>query len=358
VNKDLGGSNLLSPGYPPIRVPGVTSWSEKFMSRMSSSSEIKIVTGYASESSLHEFRALIESSDTDLPKLKVVEFFLGMAFFEGLTERQKKALWKLNETLLSSKMGRVYIPTEISVHTKATLFCNQGSYSLTLGSSNFSALLPVRRSELDVFIESDQETIARAKDYFELLEKASLPLDTSLLKAISTIKSANPRLQSAKGVEVYDQLELAEVKLGIKFELPIKTTLKSNMNKYLAKPRGKIPRNWYEVEIIVPSEMGRLEGFPSAKTGDRAFTVYTHDGHKFKCHVSGGNAPHLNKNFESSDDLKVLGYWLKGLLVDSGALDEGDPVTNQTLSSYGRSHLTMQKIESMNSSWLIDFGRP
>lgn len=356
--KDLGESNLLSPGYPPIRVQGVSSWSELFMSRMSSSSEIKVVTGYASESSLSEFRTLVERSTIDYPKLKTVEFFLGMAFFEGLTERQKKALWELNEILVSSKLGRVYIPTEISVHTKATLFGAEGSYSMTLGSSNFSALLPVRRSELDVFIDSDQETIARAKDYFLLLRKASLPLDSSLLKAISTIKSVNLRLQSAKGVEGYDQSELGDIKLGMKFQLPIKTTLKSNMNKYLARPRGKIPRNWYEVEINVPSGIGGAEGFPSAKTEDRAFMVYTHDGHKFKCHVSGGNGPNFNKNFESSDDLKVLGYWLKGILVDSGVLDEGDPVTNQTLSAYGRSYLSMQKIESSNNSWFIDFGRP
>jgi len=343
--------------YPPLKVPGLSSWSQRFMHQFSESSEVQVVTGYASEASISELVNLISSADSQYPKLKSFDFFLGMAFFEGLTARQKKILSDLNAKLISSSLGKVYIPTDISVHSKAAVFRVEGSYRVTVGSSNFSALLPTRRSELDVFIDEDKEAIGRALEYFNLLRKASLPLDSSLLNAISTIKTVNARLQGAEVVSTYDPGQFSNSTWTTVFNLPLKPTEKSNLNKYLAKPRGKVPRNWYEVEINVPSEIGTLKGFPSAKTGDRDFTVYTHDGFKFPCHVSGGNPPHLNKNFESSGDLKVLGYWIKGHLVASGVLDEGNPVLESTLLEYGRSNVTFKKIGSMNNSWFLDFER-
>jgi len=358
LSYESGVSKLLSPMYPPLKVEGLTSWSTRFMEQFSVSSNIQVVTGYASEASITELSSLISTADSQFPKLKSLTFFLGMAFFEGLTERQKKVLSELNSRLVSSGLGKVYIPTEISVHSKAAIFQVDGSYRLTVGSSNFSALLPIRRSELDVFIDDDDEAIGRALEYFSLLRKASLPLDKNLLDAISTVRTVNERLQGAEAVSTYDSGQISNHKWTTTFDLPIKPTLKSNLNKYLAKPRGKIPRNWYEVEINVPSEIGNAKGFPSAKTGDRDFIVFTHDGYKFPCHVSGGNPPHLNKNFESSQDLKVLGYWIKGHLVASGVLNEGDPVHESTLIDYGRSFVTLKKIGSMDNSWFLDFERP
>ena len=357
MNEELGGPKLLSPMYPPLKVPGLTSWSQRFLHQFSLSSNVKVVTGYASEASIVELVNLISLADSQFPKLKSFNFFLGMAFFEGLTERQKKVLSELNSKLISSNLGKVYVPTEISVHSKAAIFQVDGSYCLTVGSSNFSALLPVRRSELDVFIDGDETAIGRAVEYFELLTKASLPLDAGLLNAISTVKTSNVRLQGAEAVSTYDTSQFSETNWTTSFELPIKPTGKSNLNKYLAKPRGKVPRNWYEVEINVPIEIGKSKGFPSAKTGDREFMVFTHDGYKFPCHVSGGNPPNLNKNFESSHDLKVLGYWIKGHLVESGVLNEGDPVLESTLLEYGRSHVTIKELGSIDKAWFIDFER-
>jgi hypothetical protein len=343
--------------YPPLKVPGLTSWSQRFLQQLSVSSDVQVVTGYASEASISELVNLISTAGTQFPKLKSFSFFLGMAFFEGLTARQKKVLSELNSRLISTNLGKVYIPTDISVHSKAAIFQVGGSYRLTVGSSNFSALLPIRRSELDIFIDEDKEAIGRAVDYFSLLRKASLPLDSNLLNAISTVKTVNSRLQGAEVVSTYDTSQFSDSPWTASFDLPVKPTGKSNLNKYLAKPRGKVPRNWYEVEINVPTEIGTAKGFPSAKTGDRDFMVFTHDGFMFPCHVSGGNLPHLNKNFESSKDLKVLGYWIKGHLVSSGVLNEGDPVLESTLLEYGRSHVTIKKIGSKDNSWFIDFER-
>ena len=354
---EIGGSlKLLAPNFPPLRVDGLVSWSDTFSENLFLSEHASVVTGYASEDSLAEIILVLSDLEVNAPKLKRFDFFLGMAFFDGLTERQKSQLDKLNRLLQSQNLGRVFVPTEISVHTKSVLFEANGSKSLTLGSSNFSALMPVRRSELDVVISGKSKLIENAEQYFELVRRASLPLDGSLLKAIPTTRSLNTRLLAVDGVSKHE-FSLDGQTLGVSFDLPVKPTPSSNLNKYFAKARGSIPRSWYEVEINVPSTIGRASGFPSALNNDRNFNVYTHDGYIFPCHVSGGPKPHFNKNFESDGGLTVLGYWIKGLLLATGVIDEGEIVTEGTLKAYGRSYLKLTKIASLENSWFLDFGR-
>jgi hypothetical protein len=112
----------------------------------------------------------------------------------------------------------------------------------------------------------------------------------------------------------------------------------SNLNVYFGKGRenkkGLVkPRHWYEAELIVPKEITSKPSYPKAGYPEkRLITVYTDDGWKFKCKVSGEN----DKNFRSADDLKILGRWIKGRLENSGALKVGELVTPYVLEKYGR----------------------
>lgn len=348
---------LLAAHYPPLKVPGSSDWTSEFLNKSKVSRSIQLVTGYASENSLLELTTMLNEPQKNFPYLKEFNFYLGMAFFDGLTARQKRALELLNNELKDKKLGWVRIPTEITVHSKASLFHSiKDKYSALVGSSNFSVIIPTRRSELDLEITGNEQAVFDLKTYFALLHKVSLPLDAGLLSAIPEVKTQNNRLLAVPGVEVSDQFAKAENTFKIKFALQLKPTEKSNLNKYLSKPRGKIPRNWYEVEINVPNKTGQQKGFPSEVTKSRNFRVHTHDGYSFLCHVSGGPKPHLNKNFESSGSLLILGYWIKGLLVESGVLSEGEKVTEDVLKNYGRDTIALLRIDS--TEWLLDFRRP
>ncbi|MEZ2321902.1 MAG: AAA family ATPase [Microcoleus sp.] len=115
----------------------------------------------------------------------------------------------------------------------------------------------------------------------------------------------------------------------------------SNLNIFFGKGRenkstGKfIPRDWYEVELIVDSKTISDPIYPK---GD--FIAHTDDGLTFDCQTQGANY----KNFRSKNDLKILGRWIKGKLEQSGALKQFEPVTSETLQKYGRDYIRLYKL--------------
>ena len=125
---------------------------------------------------------------------------------------------------------------------------------------------------------------------------------------------------------------------------------KSNLNAFFGKgienkTTGKfLPREWYEVEIIVDTETTNNPIYPQ---GD--FTAHTDDGLTFPCSTNGD----YNKNFRSKDDLKILGRWIKGKLEKSGALKQFEPVTSETLQKYGRDYIRLYKLS--DSDYYLEF---
>ncbi|XZN94103.1 MAG: AAA family ATPase [Microcoleus sp.] len=119
----------------------------------------------------------------------------------------------------------------------------------------------------------------------------------------------------------------------------------SNLNIFFGKGRenkstGKvIPRDWYEVELIVDTKTISDPIYPK---GD--FIAHTDDGLTFDCQTQGANY----KNFRSKNDLKILGRWIKGKLEQSGALKQFEPVTSETLQKYGRDYIRLYKLSDYN----------
>ena len=124
----------------------------------------------------------------------------------------------------------------------------------------------------------------------------------------------------------------------------------SNLNTFFGKGRenkstGKvIPRDWYEVELIVDKKTSDNPIYPK---GD--FIVHTDDGLTFACQTQGAN----HKNFRSKDDLTILGRWIKGKLEKSGVLKQFEPVTIQTIKAYGRDYIRLYKLS--NSEYYLEF---
>ncbi|WP_265757359.1 restriction endonuclease PLD domain-containing protein [Avibacterium sp. 21-586] len=114
------------------------------------------------------------------------------------------------------------------------------------------------------------------------------------------------------------------------------------------KTKGDLlnPRPWYEVEIIVPSDITNKDGYPYHET----FMVITDDGWKFQCKTSGDYA----KNLRSENDLKTLGKWIKGRLEISGCLKTGEKITRETLDQYGNHFFTLRSTD-VPDLWLLSF---
>jgi HKD family nuclease len=347
---------LLLSNIPPIR-SSKRSMISCFEKLSQDADGIKIASGYISTDALAELKKIMEVN-----KKSFLELVIGMHHFEGFTQPQFDAARYLDEFLRSSKIGSVRVVNAFKFHGKAYSFLKkQTAFAGIIGSSNLSSVLDNQNNyETDLFF--DEAGMVSQIDNFiaRLSQYASIPLEDYQPKII---EGANKLLDGHEGVEKISEEDAAVMlsdKQQLSFKIPIKGSEeapKSSLNVFFGKGRrnkkGFIkPRHWYEVELIVPKDVTSRKGYPKAGHKKKSIiTVYTDDGWKFKCKISGD----YSKNFRSADDLKILGRWIKGRLENSGALKVGELVTKETFKRYGRDNFELIAT-SDPVEWLLDFG--
>lgn len=345
---------ILSSNLPPLNLGG-NSYSYEFIDKFFAATAVTMVVAYVSGDSVVELDSLIGNH----AKLKAFDLIVGMAKFDGLYQSQMDALSRLQSNLETRALGNVHFSTALPIHAKISLFEDgEGNPQASiLGSSNLTGLIKdFRQFEIDALID-DTETLEDVSRLIGEIKRRSC-IEFNLSKAqVRTIENPNLVLSGVPNVKQVDSAQLRNKLTKISFDLEVKTEPKSNLNIYFGEGRrqsGKvIPRPWYEVEIIVGVAITRLPGYPQAGTSEAEFDVVTDDGWRFPCQIQGQNS----KNFRSKDDLRTLGKWIKERLQNAGALTIGDPVTDQTLISYGRNSLKFTKIDEPNL-WYLDFSRP
>lgn len=341
---------LFLSNYQPAKFASKT-FKDFFEKSLSEAEMVRIASGYISTASLTELKKIVQ--DNARPK---VELLIGMHYFEGFTKTQYQAAIGLSNFLTSSGLGSVYVSTAFKFHGKLYSFLKEKSaYAAVVGSSNMGSLFDQteRLYEADLLI--DEVKLAGQIDSVITKLQGSISENISKIK-IEKFKEFNPLLDNHDRVEKTEKETLENIfesKSKIQFEIPIKAdeAPKSSLNVFFGKGRENqrgfiLPRPWYEVELIVPSEITQKKSYPANKE----FEVYTDDGWHFRCKTSGD----YSKNFRSQDDLKILGKWIKGRLEQSGALTVGEPVTDNVLKKYGRSSFSLIGTSNPNV-WLLNF---
>ncbi len=335
-----------------------SSFSEAFEKGVVNSDTIKIATGYVTEESLLELKAILLFYSEE-NKTKTCSLVIGMHGREGFTQAQYEAAIDLANFLKEKGIGSVRVCTAFKFHGKTYVFGKDGSavpVSAMIGSSNLGNILDNRQWEVDALFTEGGVLSKLDALHNDLVEKVSkdileLPRPESFIEMPDLLKD---RIDVEKAEEdEYDRIEATATDRV--FDLPLKTEAKSNLNTYFGKGRlatstGAIrPRHWYEVELIVPIEITTADGYPKR---DSIIRVYTDDGWRFSCKIQGD----YGKNFRSEGDLKTLGRWIKGRLERAGCLKVGQPVTKEVLDAYGR-HTISLKETTDPEVWLLDFSR-
>ncbi|MFA5167251.1 MAG: restriction endonuclease PLD domain-containing protein [Candidatus Omnitrophota bacterium] len=347
---------LLLSNIPPVRC-SQRKTKVCFDDLFQSSDGVKIASGYISTEALAELKKIMEAN-----KKSFLELVIGMHGFEGFTQSQIDAAKYLDEYLRSNSLGEVRVVKAFKFHGKVCSFLKEKRvpFASILGSSNLSSILDDQNHyETDLFL-SEKGMVNEIDGFItKLSEDASVPL---LGYEPKIIEGKNTLLDNQEGVVRTSSEDLNAVLLNRTdsvFKIPIKSSEiapRSSLNVFFGKGRknkkGFVkPRHWYEVELIVPKEITDKPGYPKAGRKQKStITVYTDDGWKFDCKISGD----YSKNFRSTPDLKILGRWLKGRLENNGALKVGEPVTSETLRSYGRNNFEL--IATSNpAAWILDF---
>jgi hypothetical protein len=343
--------NFLHSNFPPLKT-NFQTFSEKFDELLFTSDKVQIASGYITADSLVELNRIIALNHR--PKIDLV---IGMHYFEGFTKKEYNAAIDFTNYLIENNMGCIYISTAFKYHGKLYSFLFNDTPSVgIIGSNNLNSITEYSRTyESSIAIE-ETDASKQLNEFINNLISISKPL---LKCEITKFKENNPLLKDHDGVERIEGFEVSKISLtSTKFKIPLKAGdehTKSNLNVFFGKgredKRGLIkPRHWYEIELIVPSEITSKIGYPGNKSPN-IFHVITDDGWKFQCKVSGD----YNKNFRSEGDLKILGKWIKGRLENAGVLKVGDYVTNKTLSDYGRSDFDLIRTEQKDL-WFLNFG--
>ena len=358
---------FLASNFRPLDTDHQTyyeTWADLFHRN----NRIQIAVGYASNDSLLYLRKLIE-----LNSPKEVNICLGMAKFEGLFSSQVSAAKELSNYLSSNNIGEVYLSQQFPFHGKIQTFASGTRLTAgVVGSSNLSNIVPtsgVTRSYYEFDVLVDEPARLRELDTFlKLLFKDAVVTLPESLGNLKIRSDPNLLMNSTFGVEEVDQATKNRIwnsATGSTFEIPIKTTEKSNLNTFFGKGRENAqgfvaPRHWYETEIIVGRRVQESAvDYPIKKD----FITYTDDGYKFILKTSGD----YGKNLRSRDDLTLLGRWLKGRMESAHCLESGQPVTAKVLYNYGRDTIVLTKTNNLERDpvsgemlevWAIDFARP
>ena len=313
-------------------------------SEFAKATSVTIASGYTSLDVINaytpEFIRIAKSGGTS-------RLLIGMAFYEGLSEKKYNAAMELNSTLgkLNDNSG-VYLTNGRRYHGKVYHFQKDSQSIVYVGSSNFSTsgtktniecTLPIKTSEQKVEILKFIKELY-SPDYSIKIDKAGDIISSKRKSAFSTVQNQWDKLQK------YDPKSISKNNLP-KLVLSLTRIVDkpmSNLNVYFGKGRenkktGVIkPRPWYEVELIANRDLNSKDDYPK---GD--FIAYTDDGYIIPMRTSGTNY----KNIRSKKSLQILGMWLKSKLEKSGALKKYEAVTRETLIEYGKDEIEFYKIK-------------
>lgn len=351
--------DFLFSNLSPVQTSYKT-FAEKFYSLIPKASRLDIAVGYITADSLAELQQTIAYNKN----IETLNLIIGMHYFDKFTKLEYNAAVGLNDFLHKEKRGEVKLVKSFRFHGKLYAYSNNaGVFAGIIGSNNLSSIVEskTRIYEAAALI-SEQEYAAKVKEFIDVLSASAA--DNIADCPISDFKIYNKLLEDHEDVVKLSNDEYADVISSLselKFDIPLvkngEVPEKSNLNVFFGEGRLNrtkgvvIPRHWYEVELIVPSTITALQGYPQKDTPSSVFDVVTDDGWKFSCKVSGD----YSKNFRSEDDLKILGKWIKGRLENAGVLEVGHMVTEETFTQYGRDNFSLQKTEIPNL-WYLDFG--
>jgi hypothetical protein len=308
------------------------------------SNSVTIASGYASLDIINAFeKPFIEIAK----KGGTSRLLLGMAFYEGLSQKKLDAVTKLHTALkpFGNNSG-VFVTNGRRYHGKVYQFEKEGVSSIYVGSSNFSSSGTKGNIECTVPILNDHQKVylvAFLNDLYSPSYSISIDQAEIIVPGKKKLLSINTQ-KKWENLYKYNPETIDYAKYP-NFSIDLNRVAdkeKSSLNVYFGKGRwsrstGKIkPRNWYEIELIAGKEVRDNVLYPK---GD--FTAYTDDGYIIPMRTQGD----YSKNVRSLNSLLIFGRWLKGKLERSGALKKYEPVTMETLEEYGNDKLTFYKIE-------------
>lgn len=319
-----------------------------FDEEVQNSQNTRIASGYFSLDILQKYEELfIEKSRSNQ-----CQILLGMAFYEGLTQKKFEVVKRINDEMRKTKTNSGFYVTNGRKYHGKIFQINGKTY---LGSSNFSSSGFKGNIEATILCSNEQENKINlfldelfSTEHSIKVEKAEIPIKgkRKLIgnKAKGTWDTLKRHRLKETSLEVLNDQKVATIDL-----LRLAEKEKSNLNIFFGKGRENMkthiiaPRPWYEFEIIVSKTVTANKNYPKGN-----FLAYTDDGYIMPMKTSGD----FKKNLRSAGGLQVFGRWFKGRLENAGHLEKFTQITPETLLEYGKTNLCLYKMKKEGSYYL------
>lgn len=335
-----------SPLTNRFRTKSVSDYIDSYLENATS---LNIATGYITDESIVMLRRLVEFRKHEMN----LSLLIGMNYIEGFTKLQYNAVLDLDKYLKERQLGNVFVCPNVLFHGKMYSFMKDAScLGAFIGSSNLGSFMGTARNYIEADVYFGAELGIQINERIISLTQAIGKPANDADKILDFIEPAGllDGYEHVKKLSVAECISMCSNASDIRVAIPLKTYQKSHLNTYFGA--GKIPgrfsrRDYYEVEIIISKEQKDFDLIPGIDKSK--FTVVTKEGYKFECSRQGD----YGKNLRSVHDLKILGKWIKGQMVNSGALNLGDRVTDETLEKFGKRNIVLtQSIDK--TYWILE----
>ena len=282
----------------------------------------------------------------------------GLGKFESIPKILENELSSLHgdiTKLRSTPHSGVFFATERRYHGKIYRLESRRRVQALIGSSNFSKSGNIDNLEANV-LTSDRAIIASADQLIGQIFNYSQEYSPGILPVREPLSPSLPNYL-AVSVDILNR--------PVDFTLPVRKQEKSSFN--LTFGRGRlvrpahdarpyyIPRPYYEAEITLPKKIWvpPLTHFIPNDIGPIRYVAHTDNGMCFECNFNRKTSAQNDSRglHETGGDFQstpreALGRYVKDKLIHAGAMNYGDPITEDTLSYYGKNWIGVRVIDS------------
>lgn len=302
-----------------------------------------IVSGYATPAMVYEH---FETVEERLGKPLIVNLIIGMATSDGILRAYHNLFKRISLQDYPANFKCYYLISKPAAHSKVYAWDGNDTSNLGfVGSANYT--LTGFKYQREAIAGHDS---AELRAYFASL----LP---------QSIECIDPR---AEEFLKFNEGNLQRAKRITKKEPPVDTLPRGLSPETLAaKPvvltqldqNGQLPtrsglnwgqrpgRNHNQAYLRVPANIARSGFFPPR---GQHFTIITDDGKSFDAVIAQDHS----KAIETPKDNSILGLYIRTRL----GLNSGDFVSKSDLENYGRTDVTVTKID--DETYYLDFSAP
>ena len=290
----------------------------------SAKTRLQIVSGYATASMAHRH---LEKLMEELKENKAnasIELIVGMTGYSGIELAQHLAFFDLAQSRsYGIDFSCRYIAQSSPVHAKAYVWLDDsGPFMAFCGSANYTITGFIRR-QIEAVTQADPAAVS--KFYDECLPYTIDCLDETVPDCVTLTETRRTD----------DNVNKDTVTLSLLTKSTGETHKKAGLN-WGQRP-GRDPNQAY---IPIPAQ--HYDFFPPIK---EQFTVLTDDGYSFVF----VRAQERGKALHTTQNNALLGKYIRTRM----RLPSGEFVTKQHLLDYGRTDVTLIKIE--DETYLMDF---